>query len=239
MALAIFFVVLGAGTQRITGMGFALVCAPALVHALDPLTAVTLANTVGIGLNVSVLAMTFRHLDWRKAVTIALGAAIIIPPLSLLLRNASTAWLQVTIGIIVVVAVMSILLRRKRAVPAPDTVIGRIATGVAAGAMGATAGLSGPPLAMYAARTDWRGDDFIATFQMIGIFISLLAISAAPRLHLPMHVWTSVIAAMAVGLAAGTVIAPRVNSKQVQTATLLISAIGGALTCLAGIRDLL
>lgn len=239
MALAIFFVVLGAGTQRITGMGFALVCAPALVNALDPLSAVTLANTVGIGLNVSVLLMTFRYLDWRKAVTIAIGAAMVIPPLSIVLQNASTAWLQITIGVIVVVAFLSILLRRKQAVPAPDTVIGRIATGVAAGAMGTTAGLSGPPLAMYAARTDWRGNDFIATFQMIGIFISILAISAAPPLHLPAQVWISVIAAMAVGLAAGTFIAPHVNSRQIQTATLIISAIGGALTCVAGFRELL
>ncbi len=237
--LAIIFVILGASTQRITGMGFALVCAPALVHVFGPLTAVTLANTVGIGLNVTVLALTFRHLNWRKGAMIGAGAALVIPPLSVLLRNASTAWLQITIGVIVVIAVSSILLRRQRASPASDTVVGRIATGVAAGAMGATAGLSGPPLAMYAARTDWRGDEFVATFQMIGIVISILSISTAPALNIPARAWFLIIGAIVVGLGVGSVIAPRVNSKHVQTATLIISAIGGALTCIAGLRELL
>ena len=53
---AVVAVLLGAATQRLTGMGFALVSAPLLVAVLGPLTGVQLLQVFGIFGSALVLA---------------------------------------------------------------------------------------------------------------------------------------------------------------------------------------
>lgn len=239
MGVMLVAVVAGAVVQRITGMGFALVCAPALVYVLGPLPAVNLANTVAIGLNISIIAVTFQHLNWRKALTISIGAFAAIPLVAVAQRHVSSEWLQTAIGLIVVVAICMILMRRKARGNGEDTRLRRFATGAAAGAMGAAAGLSGPPLAMYAAKVDWHAREFVPTFQLIGIMIALLAITTSPSTHLPASVWLYVIVAIVIGFTIGSALAPRVKSHQVQLGALIVSGVGGAVTFVLGVKSLL
>ena len=62
LALLAGAVLLGAATQRLTGMGFALVSAPLLVAVLGPLTGVQLLQVFGIFASALVLA----QVCWRR-----------------------------------------------------------------------------------------------------------------------------------------------------------------------------
>lgn len=232
LAVVALAVALGAVAQRISGIGITLVGAPALAIAFGPVTAVPLTNTLGLVLNLSILATTYRHLDWRRALLIAAASAVVIVPVARGLRGVDSAWLQLAIGAVVLAAIALILHLRSGAVSAPDTPMTRIAAGATAGALGAAAGLSGPPLALYAAGTRWRGSSFVPTVQGISVVINVIAVASAPRIELPLGAWLTVGLALVGGLVAGSLLAPRVGSRQVENGALLLSA-GGAVLAMA------
>jgi hypothetical protein len=113
-----------------------------------------------------------------------------------------------------------------------DTTLARISAGAAAGAFGVAAGLSGPPLAVYAAGTAWRGPTFVPTVQAASAVTNVIAIAAAPRVEVPFSVWVSILAAVGAGAVLGGVLAPRVHARHVENAALLL-AVGGAVMVIA------
>lgn len=235
LAVVAVAVALGAVAQRISGIGITLVGAPALAIAFGPVTAVPLTNSLGLVLNLSILATTYRHLDWRRAVLMAAASAVVIVPVARGLRGVDGDRLQIVIGAVVLAAIALILCLRSGAVSAPDTPVTRIAAGATAGALGAAAGLSGPPLALYAAGTRWRGPTFVPTVQGISVVINVIAVASAPRIELPPVAWLTVGLALLGGLLAGTLLAPYVGSRQVENAALLLSAVGAVLAMATGL----
>src|SRR5690606_32468284 len=73
-------VLVGAGTQRLTGLGLALVSAPFLVLLLGPFTGVLLANALSLATNVVVLGQTWRAVEVRKALLLAVPAVAAVVP---------------------------------------------------------------------------------------------------------------------------------------------------------------
>src|SRR5660398_269749 len=67
-------VVAGAGTQRVTGLGFALVSSPLLVLVAGPFNGVLLANVLSLTVNLVVLAMTWREVEVLRAAAAGAGA---------------------------------------------------------------------------------------------------------------------------------------------------------------------
>jgi uncharacterized membrane protein YfcA len=225
-------IAIGSTAQRVTGIGIALISAPVLSLAFGPVTAVPLSNIAALILNATILASAYRHVDWRRAVTIAAAAAVVIVPVAHQLRCVSPAVVQTAIGIIVLAAIaLTLWLRRSRR-PVRDSVLARVSAGAAAGAFGVAAGLSGPPLAVYAAGTAWRGPTFVPTVQGASAVTNAVAILAAPRVAVPLSVWLSVLGAIGVGAAVGAVLAPRVRAHHVENAALMLAA-GGAVTVIA------
>jgi uncharacterized protein len=70
----------GAGTQRITGLGFALVAAPFLVLLLGPFTGVLVVNVLGVAASVLVLAQVRRDVDLRRGVLLSAPALVAVVP---------------------------------------------------------------------------------------------------------------------------------------------------------------
>ncbi|GAB3994136.1 hypothetical protein GCM10029992_07690 [Glycomyces albus] len=223
-------IALGSATQRITGIGIALISAPALSLAFGPVTAVPLVNIAALLLNITILVSAPRLVDWRRATTIAAASAVVIVPIAHQIRLLPQAVVQAAIGLIVLGAIaLTIWLRRSRR-PTRDTLLVRVTAGAAAGAFGVAAGLSGPPLAVYAAGTAWRGPTFVPTVQGASAVINTIAIAAAPRVDVPLLVWPCVVAAIAAGTIAGKFLAPRVRPEHVENAALGLAATGAATT---------
>lgn len=230
LAAACAALFLGATVQRITGIGITLISAPVLAVAFGPLTAVPLCNTLALALNLAIVATALHHVEWRRAGMIALGAGLAIVPLAPLLRQANAKVLQAVIGAAVLVAIAVTLRLRHRAHRMDDNVLARISAGATAGAFGSAAGLSGPPLAIYAVRTGWQGPTFVPTIQGASAAINVLAVAAAPRIAIPPLWWVVLIAAVGAGMLAGTIVAPRVNTRGVESIALGLAALGAGTT---------
>jgi len=68
--LVLAAVVMGAGMQRITGMGFALVAAPFLVLLLGPVEGVVLVNLCGAVTAGAIIFRVVRDIDFAKQVMV-------------------------------------------------------------------------------------------------------------------------------------------------------------------------
>lgn len=222
-------VALGSATQRITGIGVALVSAPALSLVFGPATAVPLVNIAALVLNLTILAGTLRQVDWRRAMTIGAASAAVIVPVAHQIRSIHPAVVQVAIGLIVLGAIALTIWLRGSGRPMRDTTLARVSAGAAAGAFGVAAGLSGPPLAVYAAGTAWRGPTFVPTVQGASAVINVVAIASVPRVDVPLSVWLSVLGAIGVGSIAGMRLAPLVRPEHVENAALGLAAAGAGI----------
>lgn len=230
LAAVCLAVALGATAQRITGIGIALVSAPALVLMFGPLTAVPLCNLMALLLNTGILLTSLRKIEWRRAATMAAGSVVVILALSPLVRRADQAILQAAIGIAVLGAIALTFWLRTRSGPSDDSMLARVFAGASAGGLGAAAGLSGPPLAIYAVRTGWAGPTFVPTLQGVAAVINVLAVAAAPRISIPPLSWAVLIGALGAGAAAGALLAPRADPRAIQTAALALAGVGAIVT---------
>lgn len=222
----------GASAQRITGIGIALISAPVLVLAFGPITAVPLSNAMALVLNVGILATSLRRVEWFRAATIALGSGLVILPLAPLLRLVDARIMQAAIGIAVLAAIGLTLRLRGRDELMQDSTVARMSAGATAGAFGSAAGLSGPPLAVYAARTGWRGPTFVPTLQGVSVVINVLAVASAPRVSIPHLWWGLLLVAVASGSLVGSAVAPRLNPRAVETGALALGTAGATTTVL-------
>src|SRR5699024_3197538 len=117
--LILLAVFIGALSQRLTGMGFALVSGPFLVLLMDPLAGVVLVNLCGIVSSLIVLWRTYREADWKLAGGLIVAATVGTLPGALLAVLMPGAALEVFIGALVVVALTSSLVLNLYAPPIP------------------------------------------------------------------------------------------------------------------------
>lgn len=144
-------VVAGALTQRITGIGFALVCAPLLV-------------------------LVAGDTEWVKGLLLAVPALLAIPVGAYVARTMAPAPLMDVIGLLVIVALGAVVLSERARVLRGRA--GAIGAGAASGFMNVTAGVGGPAIVLYAVSTGWAHRKFVATFQFYSIFVNLASLSA-------------------------------------------------------------
>ncbi len=152
-------VVLAAATQRITGLGFALVSAPLLVLASGPITGVLLANLLSLITNLAVLAQTWRQVDLRRVLLLAVPALCFVPVGQFVARLLSPAVLMVGIGGLVLAALAAVRLLQRTVVFSGKG--GAIAAGALSGFMNVTAGVGGPAMALYALASKWPHRSFV------------------------------------------------------------------------------
>ena len=147
-------VALAAATQRITGLGFALVSAPLLVLTNGPMTGVLMANMLSLITNLLVLAQTWKQVDLRRVLLLAIPALCPVPVGQLVARHLPTAALMIGIGGLVLGALAAVRLLRRTALFAGPG--GAIASGALSGFMNVTAGVGGPAITLYAIGSRWR-----------------------------------------------------------------------------------
>ncbi|MGW5666388.1 TSUP family transporter [Micromonospora sp. NPDC003776] len=199
--LAVGAVALGATMQRATGLGFALVAAPFLVVILGPFSGVTLANLLSATINLIVLCVTARTLRRRVALQMITGVILALPLGVWVVRELPGPVLLVGIGLITagsvswVAAGQSMPFLRQRG--------GAVASGFASGFFNTTAGTGGPPLAVYAASTDWEHRSFVPTVQLVGLVTNVLSLAAKGPPVLSSRLLLACGAAMLAGIGGG------------------------------------
>lgn len=150
--LLLLAVVVGAMAQRATGIGFNLVVAPACALALS--AGVALGTVVRLALLADLLVLLGdgHAIQWTRVWHYAWPAAVAVPVAWLTTRVVGPSVLLTGATVATLVAVGVLVRPASRRTPSDrvDRVSGR-AAGFAAGFMGVTTGLSGPPLALHTA----------------------------------------------------------------------------------------
>lgn len=219
----------GAGFQRLTGMGFALVVTPFLVLLLGPFEGVLVTNACGIVSALLNLALMHRDVQWRRLLRftpfsllgIALGALVLLlvpaDPLALL------------VGVMILVAIGLSVRSGRRSLE--DTLPVSGGFGTASGFMNVTAGVGGPALAVYAVATGWDHRHFAASAQAHFAVISVLSLAAKGALPtMPPAGWLVTMLAIVAGIGAGQLLAGRFTGRVLMRVVIVLATAGAVMT---------
>ena len=233
IALSGVAVASGAAVQRITGLGFSLVCVPFLAVALGPLEGVRLVNVLACVVGVGVLFRAHVHTRWRDVLRFLLPALVVGPVAGQLARRADPPVLSVVVGAVTLACVL--LLASGLRVRALHGTAGAVAAGSASAAMNTMAGVGGPTIAMFGINAGWEHEEMRGT--MAAYFLGLNVVSIAslgpptdPVPNLPVLGCVALL-----GVVLGSVAAPRVPAHRLRTLVLVVAAIGSVVAIVKGL----
>ena len=244
VVLILFAVLIGALSQRVTGMGFGLVSGPFLVLLLDPVSGVVLVNVCGIVASGTVFLRTWREVEWGSFWQLALGAVIGTLPGALLAVVLPAAPLQILIGLLIIGSLTSSMLIGRTGTSIPANFATKFTAGALSGTMSAAAGAGGPAVSAYAVLTGWGQRSFAATLQpflVVGtasaIVVKMLFAEAAwPQLEMP--TWIGIAMVIAVGLVGGDWLSKRLDAATARIGMLVLAFGGGIAALVKGLISL-
>lgn len=225
-------VTFAAATQRITGIGFALICTPFLVLGIDPLHGVLIANALCVILNIVVLTQTWRSVEIRSILLLTAAALATIPLGQYVAIHISSALLMIIIGSMLLVGL--VLLRFRPRLPKFGEIWGALIAGSVSGFMNVTAGVGGPAVALYANAQNWDQKKFVASVQLYFLIVNSASVLAEdPKsLHLSQILMFGTF--LLVGSIAGHYSSQVIKAEHARTATLLVACLGAAATVIKG-----
>ena len=234
---AVAAVFAGAVFQRLAGIGFSLIAAPALALISGPRGGVTLTNLLAVVVALAVFATSARRVDRAKAVILIPAGLIGILPGTALSRLLPDGPLQVAVGAITALGLAAALvaprLRARLRVSARPVTTG--CAGLASGFTAAAAGAGGPALTVYAVAAGWPQPEFVATGQLscAAQGAATLAIKGFPPV--PGGWLAAAAAALLCGLLAGHLAAPRIDGARARRAAVVIAGLAALATAVKGL----
>ena len=153
VALVALSALTAACVQSTTGIGFALVLTPAAFALLPPEGAILAVTALGMVLNVLVLAAERRRptVARREVGPMLLAAAPGAVCGVLVLRALPKPVLQIAVGLAVIGAAL-LRVRSGAGATGPGSPPARISLGFASGTLTTSAGVNGPPIALWLSR---------------------------------------------------------------------------------------
>lgn len=220
---AVLAVMVGAATQRVTGLGFALLSAPFLVLLLGPREGVVVANALGALTSAMVLVGGWAQVDWSRVRRLLPGSLVAVPMGALLVHTLPGPALLATVGGLCSVAVVAAW--RQPAWPWLGSAAGSAASGFLSGLFSVTAGTGGPPLSVYAVSTRWAPAVFSASVQVILLAngVLALAVKGLPS-DAPLLAWCA--GAVILGVGAGTRLRRLLTPKTTLRLVLALALVG-------------
>ncbi len=230
-------VLVGAGAQRITGLGFSLVASPYMVLLLGPFKGVLLVNACGAVAAGIVLTQVWRDVDLRRAALLLGPALPAVLPGVWVARELPAAVLGVVVGGLVLAALLAVVATERARVLRGTP--GAVIAGIGSGFLNATIGAGGPAIAVYAVSVDWEQRRFAATAQLIfGVLGAASLVAKGGHPSLATVGWAMVAAGLALGIAAGNRLADRVPAGHARNAVIVLAMAGAALTVGKGLLQL-
>lgn len=209
MVAALGISIIAAFAQATTGFGYSLVSIPLLAVASDPVTAVVAATIVSGTLSAVVATRERDEVNVPLATGFTIAGIVGMPFGLLVLATLSERFLTVTIGVVLLIAV--VLTARNFRLPATRWF--RLSAGVLSGVLLTSTGMSGPPavLALDTLNLDVRR--FRATLQAIFCVQGVVAIAAFIVLGRVDRATLLVVVASLIGLPPGWTIGQRVFGR--------------------------
>jgi len=230
-------VFLGATTQRISGMGFALVASPFLVALLGPFEGVVLINLLGAVTAFTLFLTEWRRVEYRRVGQLLVPAVVMALPGALVARLVPSAILSIVVGGLVVLTLAGSFFAVSNV-----RVMGRggaVLAGGISGFMSASAGVGGPAISAYAIAIRWPQPAFAVTVQPY--FCALAITSLVFKGALPQLTWadwTACGAALALGIVAGQLLARVVKPRAARAMVIVLAFAGAAVIIIKGLLEL-
>lgn len=226
-------VLVGATAQRLTGIGFSLIVAPALTLAIGPTAGVDLTNLLTLLVACAVLVTSARRVDVARSLLLVPAGLMGVLPGAVLVHLLPSRPLQIAVGaiaglgLLAVVAAPRLRVRPSRAVT--------LCAGAASGLTTALAGAGGPALTVYAVATQWPQPEFIVTGQLNYAIQAAAALAIKGVPGLPATAWfMGAATAILAGLAAGAYLAARTSGDRSRQATIVLAGLAALATVIAG-----
>lgn len=243
MILAVSAIFVGAVTQRIAGMGFAMMVAPFVVLALGPSQGVVLVNLCGAVAATVTMFTLLPEIRWSAVGWLLASSLVGVILGSVVVHSLNVPVFQTLIGSVLLLAVVTSVLLGRTSL----TITGvrwMITAGAATGALVASAGIGGPPMSIYAVLSKWEQRSFAATMQPYTAAISLIAV-AASLIIAPLSwpalsgaLWLILAATIAVGLLVGTLLGRVVSPATARAVVIGLALVGAVITLITGVVGL-
>jgi uncharacterized membrane protein YfcA len=230
-------VLVGAGTQRVTGIGFALVSSPFMVLLLGPFDGVLVINACGAVAALFVLTQIWRDVDVRRSALLLGPGLVAILPGAWVARSLPPPELAVVVGGLVLVTLAAVVATERARVLRGTP--GAVIAGLASGFLNVTVGAGGPAIAVYAVSIEWAHRRFAATAQLIfGVLgVASLAVKGG-RPSMALAGWGAVAVGLVAGIAVGNRLADRVSPERARWAVVVLAMAGAAITVCKGLIEL-
>lgn len=218
-------VLIGAVSQAVTGIGFALVCAPLLTIALGGADGVRFANVLAIFVNILVVRRELKDLDWRQVLMMFIPAAIAAPIAAWAIRDANADVLSIASGVLILIAVAALATGARI-----KQLVGRAGAAIAgsiSGVMNVVGGVGGPAIASYALNADMKPERMRPTLGMYFLLLNVVSVAARGVPALDGEFVAASLITLFVGFSIGALVARHVDKKTVQTTMLVLAAGGG------------
>jgi uncharacterized membrane protein YfcA len=238
--LLLLAVAIGGVAQRATGMGFALASAPLAIIAVGPLEGVLLMNLLGLPAAGLAMVLHWKKIEWNVILPMFLPCIVGIGLGVWFLGEVDPAYLEVGIGFVLLLAVIVTV----KSPPLPSTqslFIPASLTGLASGFLNAIASIGGPPLVVFRNLKRWSPAAFIPSIQPLLITMSggsLLLKTWSGSVPFPSYSivsWLALLAALGVGLVAGTLISRRLSLEHTSNAITWLAILGSVATLIRGV----
>lgn len=225
---------LGASTQRISGVGFALVASPFLVMILGPFNGVIVVNVFGTLTALLVFAQVFRQVEYRRVLAMMIPAVAAVIPGAWVAANVPSNVLSILIGTMVILALAASLTVREASFLQGR--FGAAAAGLISGFMNVTAGVGGPAVTAYALATRWKHVAFATSIQLYFACVGLASLAAKHSLPaLDAWQWLSCGAALVSGIVLGNLLGPRIPARVSRAAVIVLAFLGALMLLLKGV----
>jgi uncharacterized membrane protein YfcA len=212
-----------ASTQTMSGFGMNLILSPVAQVVLPGSGAVRLVVGLGAVLNACLLVTGRCSILWRPALLMTAPALIATVLLGRLISDIGTRIVGVIVAAATVLAAMAMVSRR---VPRLTGTTGALTAGALSGALNVVSGVSGPPVAVYAATQPWTPQQLVATVQAIFLPINVAAFVVLNATPVPSNVTVVGVAGTGAGLLVGAHLRDQVPPMLIRSAVIAIALTG-------------
>lgn len=229
VALVVVSIAAGAIAQSVTGAGFSLVAAPALLAYLGPGEGVSVVVILAALSSVLPLCTSYSSVRYKDAGILLIPIVCATPVIALVVAGFDTQLVAAAAGVCVVIGV--ILLARGASWSWFTGLPGAIAAGVSAAVLNVVGGVGGPPLGMFAANAGWDSAQSRATLQFVLLVQNIVTAIVVGIVAPP---WWMVLT-LVVGTLLGSLVATRMSAKAARNALLVVAGVGGLALALGSI----
>jgi hypothetical protein len=220
--IAALSIAVGAFAQSVTGLGFSLIAAPAVLALLGPRDGVAVIVVLSAFASLLPLLPERRHVRLRDAGALLLPTLLATPVVAMALAGVDTSVVAVGAGLSVIAGV--VLLARGASWAWFRGLPGAVAAGVSSAVLNVVGGVGGPPVGMYAANAGWGPAQTRATLQF---FFLVQNVVTALIIGVVGPSWW-MFAALLAGTVLGVAISGHIPQRAARISVLLVAALGGA-----------